>query len=114
LRREGLLRQAEDVSGMGVGDNIVCQSAATPFHQDRLRKLLDALGDGAAVERRALHASGGNEAGDGVDDMVGEGSHIEVAARRGTGEIVMADRLGDMLHHDQCLFGTGEFAHGFS
>ena len=68
----------------------------------------------SAVRHRGLYTGGGTEAGDGVDEMVGEGLHIPVATGRGPVEVVVADRLDDMVHHDQCLFGTGEFVHGLS
>ncbi len=81
--------------------NIVSQSAAAPFCQGRLRNLLDALVDGIAVGDRGFDARGGTKAGDGVDEMLGEGHDIEVATGRGTVEVIGADRLDDMVHHDQ-------------
>jgi hypothetical protein len=94
--------------------NIAGQSAAPPFSQERLRQLLDALADGTVVGCRASYIGGGTEAGDGVDEMVGEGLHIPIATGRGTVEVAVGDRLDDMVHHCQCLFGTGEFVHGVS
>jgi PAS domain-containing protein len=150
LSSEGVLRQTEDVSGVGVRDvegtvyrygeipavddeferqdaegkargqcppaehNIAGQSAAPPFREDRLRKLLDALVDGIAVGRRGLDTGGGTDAGDGVDEMLGEGLHIEVDTGCGTVQVVIADRLDNMVHRNQRLLGTGEFVHGVS
>jgi hypothetical protein len=94
--------------------NIVSQSTATPSCQDRLRNLMYALIDGTTVRDRCLYFGGGTEAGDGVDEMVGEGLHIPVATGSTTVEVVGADRLDNMVHNDQCLFGTGEFVHGLS
>jgi hypothetical protein len=44
--------------------------------------------------------------------MVGERLHIPVATGCGTVEVDAADRLGDVVQEDQCLFGTGKFVHG--
>jgi hypothetical protein len=94
--------------------NIVSQSTATPTCQDRLRNLLDALVDGIAVGDRGFDARGGPQAGDRVDEMLCESLHIPVATGSRPVEVVAADRPDDMMHGDQCLFGTGEFVHGSS
>jgi hypothetical protein len=73
--------------------------------------LLDALVDGITVGNRGFDARGATKAGDGVDEMLGERRHVEVATGRRTVEVVGADRPDNMVHHDQCLFGTGEFVH---
>jgi hypothetical protein len=74
--------------------------------------LANASIEGAAVKHRGWHANGGAEAGDGVDEMVGEGLHIPGATGGGTVEVDVADRFDDIVHQVQCLFGTGEFVHG--
>jgi hypothetical protein len=94
--------------------NIFGQATAAPSCQDRLRNVLNALVDGIGVGDRGFDARGDAEAGDGVDEMVGEGLHIPVATGRRPVEVVVADRLDDMVQHGQCLFGTGEFVHGLS
>jgi hypothetical protein len=90
------------------------KSAGAPSRQDRLRHLMDASVDGAPVEHCGRNADGGAEAGDGVDEMVGEGLHIPVTTGCGTVEVILADRLDDVVHQYQCLVGTGEFVHGLS
>jgi hypothetical protein len=146
----GLPRQPEDVSGVGVRNvegtvqsygeipavdkefegqdaqpkmcaqrspaehDIVGQSAAAPSFQNRLCQLLDALVDRIAMGNRGADARGGAKASDGVDQMVGEGRHIEVATGCSTVQVVVADRLDDIMDDDQCLFGTGEFVHELS
>ncbi len=52
-------------------------------HSARVGQLLDALVDGAALTDRTLHADRGTEAGDGVDEMVGEGRTSQ--SRQGVG-----------------------------
>jgi hypothetical protein len=137
LRSEGVPRQVEDASGVGVGNvegtlqrdreipgvdqeferqdaeckvcgqcspaehDIVSQSAATPPGQDRLCHLLDALVNGIAVGDRGSDARGSTEAGDGVDEMVGEGRHIPVGTGRRSVQVIVADFLDDVLHSDQ-------------
>ena len=63
---------------------------------------------------RDWYACGGTEARDGVDEMLGQSLHVPVATGRGPVVVVGADRLDDIVHDDQCLFGTGEFVHGSS
>ena len=74
--------------------------------------LLYALVDGITVWDRRFDARGGAEARDRVDEMLCQGLHIPVATGSGTVEVVGADRPDDIVHDDQCLFGTGEFVHG--
>jgi hypothetical protein len=95
-------------------NDVAGQSAATPFRQDGLRKLLHALVYGAVGGYDGWNAGGGSEAGDGVDEMVGQGLHTPVATQRGEVHVVGADRLDDTVQHAQCLFDTGEFIHGVS
>ena len=90
------------------------QSAAAPSCQGRLHNLLDALVDGIRLRHSGRYIGGGTEAGDRVDEMVGEGLHIPVATGRGPVQVVGTDRLDDVVHNDQCLFGTGEFVHRLS
>ena len=54
---------------------------------------------------------GGGTEGDRVDETAGEGLDIPVATGRGPVEVVGTDRLDDVVHNDQRLFGTGEFVH---
>jgi len=61
-----------------------------------------------------LYTGGGTQARDGVDEMLGQCLYIPVATGRGTVQVVAADPLGDLVHDDQCLFGTGEFVHNVS
>jgi len=92
--------------------DVVGQFAAAPSRQDRLRYQLDASVDGAVVGRRGGNADGGTQAGDGVDEMVGELLHVPVGTRCATVQVVIADALDDVVDRDQCLVGTGEFVHG--
>jgi len=86
--------------------------AAAPSCQDRLRDLMDASVDGAAVGRRGGNADGGTQAGDGVDEMVGELQHVPVGTRCAKVQVVVADALDDVMDCHQCLVGPGEFVHG--
>ena len=102
------------LAGTGTESDVAGQSTAKPFRQNGLRKLLHALVYGAIVGCGGWNAGGGSEAGDGVDEMVGQGLHIPVVTRRGAVHVVVPDRLDDMVQRDQCPFGTGEFIHSAS
>ena len=69
--------------------DIAGQSAAAPTCQGRLRNFLECVEpDGSPVAGASrLNIGGGTEAGDRVDDMVGEGLHIPVATGRGPVEV---------------------------
>jgi hypothetical protein len=77
--------------------NIAGQSSAPPSRQDRLSDFLDALVYRAAVGHADWYTGGGSKPGDGIDEMVGEGRHIEVATGRGTVKVAVANRLDDMM-----------------
>jgi len=60
---------------------------------------------------RGFDARGEPQTRDRVDEMVCEGLHIPVATGIRTLEVIGADLPDDMVHDDQCQFGTGEFVH---
>ena len=92
-------------------ENVAAQSAAPPFVQDWLRELLYALVYGPLFWCSRFYACGRAETGDGTDQMLGEGPHVPVGTRRGAVEVIITDRLGDMVQRIQCPFGTGEVVH---